>query len=272
MLPLQDNIPSRTVPYVNYAVIACCALVFLVQLGDQPGKPSMVERFGMIPKRVMQPDARIEVQSLEEEQTPSGVRQVVVTHEAAPSAVPPIMTLLTCVFLHGGWMHIIGNMWFLFIFGDNVEDRFGHVGYAVFYLVSGIGASLVHLVSEPSSMIPTIGASGAIAGVMGAYFLWYRHAQVKALVPLGIFIQIMVLPAWFFLGFWFVIQFLQGTMSITAAESTGVAWWAHIGGFAVGFGLAWLAEKWGLVQPLNLQRDNSRAVHYRMQPRHRDHY
>ena len=181
-------------------------------------------------------------------------------------------TLLTSMFLHGGWMHIIGNMWFLFIFGDNVEDRFGHVGYAIFYLASGIGASLVHLVSEPSSTIPTIGASGAIAGVMGAYFLWYRHAQVKALVPLGIFIQIMVLPAWFFLGFWFVIQFLQGTMSSAAAESAGVAWWAHIGGFGVGFGLALLAEKWGLVQPLNLQRDNSRAVRYRMQPRYRDYY
>ncbi|MCA9080276.1 MAG: rhomboid family intramembrane serine protease [Planctomycetaceae bacterium] len=272
MLPLQDNIPSRTTPFVNYAVIACCAVVFLFQLGDQPGEPSMVERYGMIPHRVVEPQAVIEIDALDVEQTQYGPSEVIVTREAAPSAVPPFLTALTCIFLHGGWMHILGNMWFLFIFGDNVEDRFGHLGYAAFYLVSGIGASLVHLASEPGSNIPTIGASGAIAGVMGAYFLWYRNAQVKALIPLGAIAQIVVLPAWIFLGFWFGMQFLQGTMSILSTQAGGVAWWAHIGGFVVGLAIAFAADSLRLTQPANLLRDDSRAIQMRHRRRGRSFY
>ncbi|MEZ5940574.1 MAG: rhomboid family intramembrane serine protease [Planctomycetaceae bacterium] len=257
MLPLQDDIPSRSIPYVNYAIIALCGLVFLLQLADQPGEPSMVERFGMIPVRVLHPNEPVIIQQLGYEDSPHGPREVVVEQEAAASAVPAVLTVFTCIFLHGGWMHLIGNMWFLFIFGDNIEDRFGHVGYALFYVASGIAAGLVHLMSGPSSPVPTIGASGAIAGVLGAYFLWYRNAKVKALVPLGGFVQVMVLPAPIFLGFWFVIQLFQGTMSIMTTEGGGVAWWAHIGGFAVGLALAFVAGQLNLIAPLNDTRDES---------------
>ncbi|MCA9031446.1 MAG: rhomboid family intramembrane serine protease [Planctomycetaceae bacterium] len=254
MLPLQDDIPSRTTPFVNYAIIALCGLVFLVQLADQPGKPSMVERFGMIPVRVLHPGEPVIMQQLGDQDTPNGPQEVVFEQEAAPSAVPAFLTVFTCIFLHGGWMHLIGNMWFLYIFGDNIEDRFGHVGYALFYVASGIAAGIVHLISGPSSPIPTIGASGAIAGVLGAYFLWYRNAKVKALVPLGGFIQIMVLPAPIFLGFWFVIQLFQGVLT---NEGSGVAWWAHIGGFIVGLALAFVSGQLNLIAPLNDSRDDS---------------
>src|SRR5262249_34301990 len=153
--------------------------------------------------------------------------------EAPEPAISPWWTLLTCMFLHGGWLHIIGNMWFLYIFGDNVEDRLGHFGYALFYLGSGVFASLTHLLTNASSTVPTLGASGAIAGVMGAYMVLYPHARVLTLIPIFYFIQILLLPAPLFLGIWFLIQAFQGTFAITSAkEGAGVAWWAHIGGFA----------------------------------------
>src|SRR5690606_5683097 len=127
----------------------------------------------------------------------------------------------------GGWLHLLGNMWFLYIFGDNVEDRLGHVGYLLFYLGAGVIASGVHLVTNSSSMIPTVGASGAIAGVMGGYFVLYPHSRVLTLVPIFIFIHIMVIPAPVFLGIWFLLQFFQGTFSLGAVQAGGVAWWAH---------------------------------------------
>jgi membrane associated rhomboid family serine protease len=183
--------------------------------------------------------------------TPGGVRKVQQTREAAPSAVPAILTLLTCVFLHGGWMHFLGNMWFLHIFGDNVEDRFGHFGYALFYLAGGVAASLMHLVTAPFSEVPTIGASGAIAAVMGAYFVWYPHAYVKAVIPIFVILQIVVVPATLFLGLWFLLQFFQGTSAILGTQADGVAWWAHIGGFAFGAALAWMLGKTPATYPRN---------------------
>lgn len=255
MIPLRDNIPTREFPYVNYAMIAICGLVFMIQLSVPEGEPSLVERLGMIPARVSDPNAEVDiVVSAERVMTDRGPAIKTTSRAAAPSMVPPWMTLLTCIFLHGGWLHFLGNMWFLHIFGDNIEDRFGHLGYAFFYLGCGVAASLVHYLSEMGSTIPTIGASGAIAGVMGAYFVWYRHAQVLALVPIFVIIRIMVLPAPIFLGIWFAIQMLQGTTSIVSAESGGVAWWAHIGGFAVGAGLAYLLGKTSLTRPANQQR------------------
>lgn len=250
MLPLRDNIPSRTIPFVNYAMIAICTVVFIMQVQEKPGDVSLVERFGMIPARVQHPDAEVEIPvEARQVQTPSGPRIEVVKRPAAPSAVPPWMTMLTCIFLHGSFMHLLGNMWFLFIFGDNVEDRFGHMGYAVFYMLCGVVASLVHFVSEMSSSLPTIGASGAIAGIMGAYFVWYFSAKVQALLPLGIFTQIIVVPAPLFLGLWFLLQFFSGVGFAGGTESSGVAWWAHIGGFVFGAMAAAVLDKTALLAP-----------------------
>jgi membrane associated rhomboid family serine protease len=146
-------------------------------------------------------------------------------------------TLLSSMFLHGGWMHIIGNMWSLWIFGDNVEDRMGRGGFLLFYLLSGLAAGAVHVVTNPASRVPTVGASGAIAGVMGAYLLLFPHASVVTMVPIFFFLQVVEIPAVFFLGFWFLSQLFSGTLSLAAAgpQAAGVAWWAHIGGFVVGF-------------------------------------
>jgi hypothetical protein len=146
-------------------------------------------------------------------------------------------TLLSSMFMHGGWMHIIGNMWSLWIFGDNVEDRLGRGGFLLFYLLSGIAAGAVHIVTNPASTVPTVGASGAIAGVMGAYLLLFPHSTVLTLVPIVFFMHVVEVPAVLFLGFWFLSQLFSGTLSlaVAGAQAGGVAWWAHIGGFVVGF-------------------------------------
>lgn len=237
-------------PFVNYAMIAICTVVFVMQVQETSEKTSLVERFGMIPARVLHPERPVEIPvEARRVQTPDGPRIQVVKRLAGPAAVPSWMTMLTCIFLHGSLMHILGNMWFLFIFGDNVEDRFGHLGYAFFYLLCGVMASLVHFLSEMSSTLPTIGASGAIAGVMGAYFVWYFHAKVQALLPLGIFSQIIDVPAPLFLGLWFLLQFVSGVGFAGGTESSGVAWWAHIGGFAFGAAAALVLDKTPLLFP-----------------------
>lgn len=254
MIPLRDNIPSRTTPLVNWIVIGICGLVFLQQVQEDPNLPGMVERYGMIPARIQSPDSPVEIPvAMEQQRTPRGIEFRTITRKAVPPAVPPVLTMLTCVFLHGSWLHILGNMWFLYIFGDNVEDRFGHLGYALFYLTCGVAASVVHYISDPSSPVPTIGASGAIAGVMGAYFIWYPKAHVQTLVPIFVFIQILVLPAPLFLGIWFLIQFVNGAM-MGAGTASGVAWWAHIGGFAAGVAIALLMGRAHLLRPRNDQR------------------
>jgi membrane associated rhomboid family serine protease len=138
------------------------------------------------------------------------------------------------MFIHGGWGHLIGNMWYLWIFGDNVEDRFGHARYLLFYLAAGIVAALVQYATNPASSLPTVGASGAIAGVLGAYAVAFPRARIVTLVPLFIFIQIMSLPALLVLGLWFVFQFFSGTLALAGAVGGGIAFWAHIGGFAFG--------------------------------------
>ena len=151
------------------------------------------------------------------------------------------------MFLHGGWAHLLGNMLYLWIFGDNVEDRLGHFRYLVFYLLCGWTASYAHIWSQPASSVPSIGASGAIAGVLGAYITLYPRARVVTLLPLGLFSQLVRLPAAVFLGLWFVQQFLLGAFDLAGPEGKGggVAWWAHIGGFAAGFVLVRLFRKRG---------------------------
>jgi membrane associated rhomboid family serine protease len=225
MIPLRDNIPSRTTPVVNYAVMVACAALFLLQLGND----EITERLAMIPARVLGDDGVL----VRDYEVRFG-RAFPVQRLALPALVPDWLTLLTCTFLHGGWLHFLGNMWFLWIFGDNVEDRLGHFGYAVFYLACGVIASGTHLALSAGSSIPTVGASGAIAGVMGAYLVLYPGAMVQSLLPLWVIIQIVVVPAWLFLGLWFVLQLLQGSFAIGRLESGGVAWWAHVGGFVAG--------------------------------------
>ena len=225
MIPLCDSIPASRPPVVRNALVAICATAFALQLLGGDG--GMVERFGMVPARVFDPDAVI---AIRDPRLPGGVLRI------GRAGVPSWMTLLTCIFLHGGWLHFLGNMLFLWIFGDNVEDRFGRVMFLVFYLGCGVAASAAHLLAHPDSPVPTIGASGAIAGVMGAYLLLYPKAKVQMLIIFGFFVEVIVLPAPFFLGYWFLLQLLQGT--IDRGAGAGVAWWAHIGGFAVGAGVA----------------------------------
>lgn len=267
MIPIHDNIPTRTTPLGNYAVILVTSLVFFAQLNEdsaparittqdelraiENAPPSMVERYAMIPARITHPEEKIEIPvAVADVQTSRGIEQRIVTRVAGPAAVPPLLTMLTCVFLHGGWMHFLGNMWFLYIFGDNVEDRFGHVGYLIFYLAGGAIASLVHFITAPASMVPTVGASGAIAAVMGAYFVWYPHALIKTFIPIFLFFTVAEIPAIVFLGLWFAIQLFQG-IAMDAAQ--GVAWWAHIGGFAAGYLIAGMLGRTPITRERNPQ-------------------
>ena len=231
MIPLRDSIPSRTTPVVNYAILAICTVVFLMQVANP--EEALTEKFGMVPVRIQNPDAETVITQRVVVAHPDGrTSQQLIQHLVAPSSIVPWATVVTCMFLHGGWMHYLGNMWFLYIFGDNVEDRLGHVGYTLMYLGTGVIAGLAHWYSDMDSVIPTIGASGAIAGVMGAYAWLYPQAKVQAVLPLFIFIQVFVLPAPIFLGIWFAMQTFNGLM--TSGQTGGVAWWAHIGGFVAG--------------------------------------
>jgi membrane associated rhomboid family serine protease len=213
MIPLRDNIPSRTVPFVTYILIGANVLVFLMELSLGPNLERFVYIFGVVPQKVLY--AFTEVPQL------------------IPYATLPFFT---SIFLHGGWLHLLGNMLYLYIFGDNVESALGHFRYLIFYLGCGVAASLTHLLANPSSNVPTVGASGAIAGVLGAYFLLFPRAKVVTLVPIFFFITFIEVPALLFLGLWFLIQFLSGSMTLGSDAAAGVAWWAHIGGFAAGAG------------------------------------
>ncbi len=265
MIPLRDNIPSRTTPWVNYGIIGLCGLVFFYQLQDQ--QSVLVEQYGMIPVRVAHPDKPVQLtERTTIVLTPLGPAIQEVRRPAAAPAVAPWQTLLTCIFLHGGWMHIIGNMWMLWIFGDNVEDRMGHSRYLTFYVFCGFVASAAHMLVDTSSAIPTIGASGAVAGVMGAYMVLYPRAQVLSVVPIFFFLQMIVLPAPVFLGIWFLLQFFQGTFAVISVQSSGVAWWAHIGGFITGFVAAWLLKQSDSTTPPveTVRRGTDRPTVYRI--------
>jgi membrane associated rhomboid family serine protease len=204
MIPLRDNAPIHSLPFATWGLIALNAVVFLYELTmPDPVLEQFFMQYALVPGRLAQGDN--------------------------------ILTPLTCMFLHGGWLHIIGNMWSLYLFGDNVEDRLGSGRFVLFYLFSGIAANLTHFVTQSDSMVPTLGASGAIAGVMGAYVVLFPRARVLTLVPIFIFIYIVEVPAVVFLGLWFVMQLLSGLLSASDKVAfDGVAWWAHIGGFATG--------------------------------------
>jgi membrane associated rhomboid family serine protease len=211
VIPLRDTVPSRRFPLVNTVFIALNVLVFFFQTALGPARlDQFIYRWGLIPADFW------------------GGRQL-------GDWIP----LFTSMFLHGGWWHLISNMLALYIFGDNVEDRLGHVRYVFFYLVGGLVAGGAHLLAYSSSSIPTVGASGAIAAVLGAYMMLYPQARVLTLVPIFYFIRIVEIPALVYLGFWFFSQLFNGVFALAAAntfQGGGVAWWAHIGGFV--FGLA----------------------------------
>ncbi len=213
MFPLRDENPSLTTPVVTRALIVANVVVFLYELLLGPDLPHFVREFALVPRRFE-----------------------LAMHGLAPisSAALP---LLSSIFLHGGWPHLIGNMWYLWIFGDNIEDRVGHAGFLFFYLAGGLFSGLIHVLTNTSSTLPTVGASGAIAGVLGAYAAAFPRARVITLVPLFPIFPVVALPALLVLGFWFVMQFASGTLALAAGVSGGVAWWAHIGGFAYGYGL-----------------------------------
>ena len=234
MIPLRDSIESRTTPVVNRVIIGICSLAFLIQLAAGERGNTIVEQFGLVPARLTDPDSSPVIRQNVTVRTNRGIEQAVVVHELAPPVIPTWLTFITCMFLHGGWMHFLGNMWFLYVFGDNVEDRLGHVGFLLLYLGTGVVAGIAHYAADSMSAVPTIGASGAIAGVMGAYAWFYPHARVQAVLPLFVIMPIFVLPAPVFLGIWFVIQTFSGISASASGEAGGVAWWAHIGGFVAG--------------------------------------
>ncbi|MBI4587650.1 MAG: rhomboid family intramembrane serine protease [Candidatus Rokubacteria bacterium] len=226
MLPLKDDIPTRTVPFVTIGLIAADVLVFLYQVSLQlPGDPeagqafqAFVFEFGLTPCRL------------------TGAC-------AVPGDFPhPVVTIFTSMFMHGGFFHIFGNMLYLWIFGNNVEDTLGHGRFLGFYLASGVAAALAQTLVGPSSAVPMIGASGAVSGVLGAYLRLFPHASVLTLITFGFFIRIVRVPALIVLGFWIVVQLLNGiitfgTTAATGEPQGGVAWFAHIGGFLAGIAL-----------------------------------
>ncbi len=209
MIPIRDTIQARHSPVVNNSLIGINIVVFLVQLAQGPEMDRFVFLYGLVPARYT-------------------VSEVA----AYFSAGQQIFSLLSFMFLHGGFWHILGNMWSLYIFGDNVEDRLGHLRYLIFYLLCGLVSGISHLVVNWHSTIPTIGASGAIAGVMGAYFILFPSAKILTLIPIIIIPWIVEIPAFFFLGFWFLLQFINAAG--THGVMSGIAWWAHIGGFVFG--------------------------------------
>ena len=208
MIPVTDSVPVRRTPYVTLSLIGACVVVFLWELGLGPALDPAIRRFGFTPRLFFL--------------DPAGVWFTLITHQ----------------FLHAGWAHLLANMLFLWIFGDNVEDRLGHLPYLVFYLACGAGAALVQAAASPLSPVPMVGASGAIAGVLGAYLVFYPGAWVMTLVPMFFFLIPLEIPALIFLPLWFLSQLLSGLAAISRVPATGgVAFWAHAGGFVLGAAL-----------------------------------
>jgi membrane associated rhomboid family serine protease len=226
MIPIRDDTPRYGTPFVTYFIIALNVVVFLFELsvGWQSHRAlnGLMYEFGVVPYRF-----------------------ALALSGSPRFSLPELsLTILTSMFLHASWLHIIGNMWVLWIFGDNIEDHLGHFLYLVFYLLCGLAGAMTHILLNVGSRVPSIGASGAIAGVMGAYFVLYPKAQVLTVVPLIIFFTFWWLPAWIVLGYWFLVQFLSGTAIVEPGQTSGgVAFWAHVGGFVAGIVLIKLLPK-----------------------------
>ncbi|HUE77062.1 MAG TPA: rhomboid family intramembrane serine protease [Longimicrobiales bacterium] len=233
MFPLRDENPTELFPFFTLLLVAANIAVWVLVQGaglDEGTLVSSVCRFGAIPAEITGRPGSL------------------------PPGVPALcaeggytwLTLLTSMFLHGGWMHLIGNLWFLWIFGNNIEDSMGRFRFLLFYLLTGLAAAGAHIFSTPGSAIPTVGASGAISGIMGAYLVLYPRVRVHTLFIFIVFIKVIPLPAWVMLLYWFAIQILLGTG--TGADAAGVAFWAHIGGFAAGAVLVKVFERKQLVE------------------------
>lgn len=211
MFPLKDDIPTKSFPFVNYLLIAANLVVFYheVQIGNSKALEAFMSQYALIP------------------------------HKFLSNPGQYWTTIFSAMFMHGSWGHVLSNMWFLFIFGDNVEDKMGHVRYLIYYLLVGVGAAAAQIYMSPVSLLPMVGASGAIAGVLGGYFIMFPGARVLTFFVFVIFVRMIEIPAFFYLGLWFVTQMFNGfgSLSVSAArgEMGGVAWWAHAGGFLSGF-------------------------------------
>lgn len=213
MIPLHDDNPTRTVPVITVILIAACVLAFFWQLSLGESQQAGVVAFGFIPAVFF-----------EHVQLPAGL-----------AVIPAWSTIFSSMFLHGGWMHLIGNMLYLWIFGNNIEDSMGHGRFVLFYLACGAAAAFMQALPNPESTIPMIGASGAISGILGAYLLLFPYAKILVLVPLGFYITTVRLPAGVVLLFWFVFQIISNLLA--SGQQGGVAWGAHIGGFIAGMAL-----------------------------------
>jgi len=228
MFPLRDDNPSILTPVVTWTLVALnvAAWVLIQGLGADEALVRSVCNLGLVPGELLRLAAPGTA-------FPMGPWTCVV------DAQPTWSTTVTHMFLHGGWMHLIGNMWFLWIFGNNVEDSMGHARFVVFYLLCGFAAAACQIAAAPASPVPMVGASGAIGGVMGAYVMLYPRVRVHLLVVLGFFIDRVAVPAYFMLGYWFLIQVIGGAAA-GGGEGGGVAFWAHVGGFAAGAVLVWI--------------------------------
>jgi membrane associated rhomboid family serine protease len=205
MLPLYDTVRSRTFPLINLTLIFANLAAFLYELRMDPATlKEFIFTWGLIPARFLSATAT------------AGI------------------TIFSSMFLHGGWFHIINNMWVLFVFGGNVEARMGRIRYLIFYLLSGVAAGLLQIYILPSSLVPMIGASGAVAGVLGAYLILFPRARIASLVPILFIFTIIEIPAMIYLVFWFVSQLYSGLFAVGGGSGSGIAWWAHIGGFVFG--------------------------------------
>lgn len=222
MFPLYDNVRARSYPFVTFAIIILNVLAFIFEISRGAEIEEFVQTFGFVPARYSRGIVHPEYSMIEQ-----------------------ILPFVTSLFLHGGFFHLILNMWFLWIFGDNVEDRMGHVRFAIFYLVCGLLATVTHFLTNLDSTLPSVGASGAIAGVMGAYFILFPGAMVTVLVPFFFIPLFFDIPAFFFLGFWFIMQFYGGYVTLLSPVEhvRGIAWWAHAGGFLGGMMLVFVFKK-----------------------------
>ncbi len=208
MIPLRDTIPHRRIPFISVGLIILNFLVFIYEVMQGVHLKEFLFKWGLVPINVLSSNACL---------------------------LERIMPLFTSIFLHGGLLHLLGNCWFMWIFADNVEDKLGHLNFLIFFILCGMGANLFHLLMNSKSSLPAIGASGAISGVLGAYFILFPFSRILTLIPFFIFWEIVEIPAFIYLGLWFLFQFLKG---VASSHQTmfygGVAWWAHIGGFLTG--------------------------------------
>lgn len=208
MIPYKDDNPTTIFPYITIILIVTNAAVFLVEVFHPSGMKSLVYSYGAIPRNLLSSESI--------------------------QPVAPLFTIFTSMFMHGGYLHLAGNMLYLWIFGNNIEDRLGHSRFILFYLLSGVAAAYAHSITAPDSVIPMVGASGAVSGVLGAYLLLYPRARVHTLLWFGLYVEVVRIPALIVIGFWVIIQLINGLLSQGAGSQGGVAWFAHVGGFLFG--------------------------------------